>query len=102
MFSIFSARTLECGNHQCDKVCHADDCKTCETLPEVVTHCPCGAMPLSDLSTVTRKSCTEPIPTCDEICNKSLGCGPQGTQKYDAYILRKCSTYQSCYSTPFY
>ncbi|XP_063423020.1 transcriptional repressor NF-X1-like [Mytilus trossulus] len=69
-------KSLECGHHECDMVCHAGDCKTCETLPEVVTNCPCGATPLSDLSTEIRTSCTDPIPTCGQICNKPLGCGP--------------------------
>ncbi|XP_052094609.1 transcriptional repressor NF-X1-like [Mytilus californianus] len=75
-------KSLECGHHECDMVCHAGDCKTCETLPEVVTNCPCGATPLSDLSTEIRTSCTDPIPTCAQICNKPLGCGsPENVHK---------------------
>lgn len=69
-------KTLLCGNHECDLICHAGDCKTCETLPEVVTHCPCGATPLSEQTKTTRLSCLDPVPTCEKICNKPLGCGP--------------------------
>lgn len=82
---LFIYRTLLCGNHECDLICHAGDCKTCETLPEVVTHCPCGATPLSEQTKTTRLSCLDPVPTCEKICNKPLGCGPTGKE-----IIRYC------------
>lgn len=69
-------RTLDCGNHTCSRICHPDDCDTCKLSPSVVTHCPCGDTPLSDLSPEPRSQCTEPVPTCQNICGKTLPCGP--------------------------
>lgn len=87
---LYHYRLLECGHHECDMVCHAGDCKTCETLPEVVTSCPCGATPLTDLSTEIRTSCTDPIPTCGQICNKPLGCGSPGNVNINGTMFPYC------------
>nr|XP_006818524.1 PREDICTED: transcriptional repressor NF-X1-like [Saccoglossus kowalevskii] len=71
------ARQLSCNNHTCEKLCHPGPCGSCSFLPSSVTHCPCGQTPLSSLlpGGKTRTSCTDPIPTCDNICNKKLTCG---------------------------
>ncbi|XP_008557896.1 protein shuttle craft [Microplitis demolitor] len=62
---------LDCGNHNCNDICHENACNSCPLKPETVTHCCCGKTPL----TVKRDNCLDPIPTCDEICSKKLKCG---------------------------
>lgn len=71
-------RTLDCGNHTCDKPCHLPSCDSCPLLPANTTHCPCGAKNLTGLSAEPRTSCLDPVPTCGAICNKVLECGPPG------------------------
>ena len=36
--------------------------------------CPCGSTPVALLLDQPRSTCTDPIPVCDGICNKVLGC----------------------------
>ncbi|XP_033761970.1 transcriptional repressor NF-X1-like [Pecten maximus] len=69
-------KTLECGNHTCEEICHEGPCSPCSLSPSAVITCPCGATPLTDLSSTPRISCLDPIPTCGAICNKTLNCGP--------------------------
>jgi len=72
-------RRLECGEHDCMSVCHPGLCGTCALLPSVVTHCSCGRTQLENIKgVVPRTSCTDAIATCDEICDKLLGCGNLG------------------------
>lgn len=71
-------RTLGCGNHVCEDVCHPGDCGVCALLPRQVTRCCCGQTPLAELSAQPRASCLDPVPTCDKICNKPMACGPPG------------------------
>ena len=71
-------RTLGCGNHVCEDVCHPGDCGVCALLPQQVTRCCCGQTPLAELSAQPRASCLDPVPTCDKICNKPMACGPPG------------------------
>jgi transcriptional repressor NF-X1 len=78
---------LKCGNHKCQKTCHFGDCDTCPMVPEEVTHCPCGKTPLKELTSVERKSCLDPIATCDSVCDKELNCGPEEERHRCA---RKC------------
>lgn len=72
------SKVLDCSNHTCETKCHPGPCVSCPDLPANVTHCPCGAKPLSELSQDPRTSCLDPVPTCDNICNKELACGPEG------------------------
>ena len=67
-------KLLSCGNHKCGKICHDsnENCEICDRSPEVVKTCPCGKKPLEPGS---RASCLDPIPSCGEICDKSLICG---------------------------
>ena len=67
-------KSLSCGNHKCSKMCHDFDenCEVCDRSPEVVKTCPCGKKPL-ELG--YRLSCTDPIPSCGQVCDKSLICG---------------------------
>ncbi|CBY21125.1 unnamed protein product [Oikopleura dioica] len=62
----------DCGNHPCELVCHEGECEKCPYTPEKVSTCPCGAIPVMRNS---RKSCLDPIPTCDSFCEKELICG---------------------------
>lgn len=74
----FHSRSLDCGNHFCDKPCHPGECESCPRLPANVTHCPCGARPLTEFEAPPRASCLDPIATCDNVCDKPLDCGPKG------------------------
>ena len=67
-----------CGNHPCELVCHEGECETCPYTPEKVSTCPCGAIPVLRNS---RKSCLDPIPTCDSFCEKELVCGHKCPEK---------------------
>ena len=69
-------KPLKCGNHKCEQTCHFGACDECPLTPQSVTHCPCGKTELKDLTKQKRRSCLDPIPTCDGICDKELTCGP--------------------------
>lgn len=70
-------RDFDCGVHQCQQPCHAQSEMPahCPRSPDVVSHCPCGKTLLSDISTASRSSCTDDIPSCKEPCGKALACG---------------------------
>ncbi len=70
-------KSLTCGNHKCDNICHSDECNGCPLDPNFVTHCPCDKTELISLAKSRRKTCTDPIPTCGKICDKELICGPE-------------------------
>ena len=65
-------KSLSCGC-KCSKICHdfSENCEVCDRSPEVVKTCPCGKKPLD----IVRLSCTDPIPSCGQVCDKSLICG---------------------------
>ncbi|KAI1779792.1 hypothetical protein F4818DRAFT_153764 [Hypoxylon cercidicola] len=70
-------RLFDCGKHRCEKECHSQDenAAHCPFSPDLITHCPCGKTPLSEILDQPRQSCEDPIPNCRKICNKSLTCG---------------------------
>ena len=70
-------RAMDCGKHFCEQNCHPQDAEEphCPRSPDVVTFCPCGKTQLADLLETERRSCTDPIPSCKQPCNKSLPCG---------------------------
>ncbi|KAG8198878.1 hypothetical protein JTE90_015092 [Oedothorax gibbosus] len=72
---------LNCGHHSCTSVCHPGTCKPCSRSPEVVKYCPCGKMSEEKLIACgkikPRKSCMDPIPLCDQKCDRFLPCGPK-------------------------
>jgi transcriptional repressor NF-X1 len=72
-------RLFDCGvkDHRCEKGCHPQEEKLphCPSSPDMITRCPCGKTPLSDLSDQSRKSCKDPIPNCSKACGRSLPCG---------------------------
>jgi transcriptional repressor NF-X1 len=68
-------KLLACGKHTCESLCHSADCPPCPLLPSKLTNCPCGKTGVKELllkNKIIRTSCTDPIPTCDKICNKLL------------------------------
>ncbi|KAI1425447.1 hypothetical protein F5Y12DRAFT_747538 [Xylaria sp. FL1777] len=69
-------RPFDCAKHRCQRACHPqdEDQAHCPFSPDVITHCPCGKTPISDI-TAPRESCLDPIPNCDKACNKRLDCG---------------------------
>ena len=70
-------RSFDCEKHQCEKTCHPQEAEKphCPRSPDVVTHCPCGKTPLSEISDIVREFCTATIPNCDKKCLKRLACG---------------------------
>nr|QFR37590.1 shuttle craft [Biston betularia] len=72
-------RVLACGAHVCRAPCHPPPCAPCALLPEAVKACPCGKMKLEPAA---RKSCSDSIPLCGNICAKPLPCGPAGDKHF--------------------
>lgn len=75
-------RSFDCGKHTCQQACHAqnDEDTHCPYSPDVLTHCSCGKMALSDIPGSTRTSCSDPVVSCNEPCGKTLPCGHSCTQ----------------------
>lgn len=67
-------KKLTCGFHTCPDKCHAGLCSPCKLLPKYTKTCPCGKIPLQLLGNY-RKSCTDPIEVCPNVCAKKLACG---------------------------
>jgi transcriptional repressor NF-X1 len=69
-------KMLPCGNHMCGNKCHPGACGDCELSPSVVRTCPCGKKNLAELQDAgsERQSCTDPIPTCQQMCGKFVTC----------------------------
>lgn len=84
--SSFCGAVLDCQNEE--HVCQLDHCHPhtinekskfyhrCNLNPKVMKNCPCGKCKIKDLlGGEERESCSDPIPTCDNICGKTLDCG---------------------------
>ncbi|VDO34646.1 unnamed protein product, partial [Onchocerca flexuosa] len=54
-----------------------DDCGLCSLSPQKREYCPCGRTPIVEIRKEVRTSCTDPIPTCKNVCGKVLLCGPK-------------------------
>lgn len=67
-------RFFDCGIHKCGKLCHPPSTKPppCPRSPSIMSHCPCGKKSLEEIEGGLRSSCTDPIPTCGNVCSKSL------------------------------
>ncbi|XP_066245338.1 protein shuttle craft [Euwallacea similis] len=65
-------KLLSCGLHNCQKQCHSGPCLLCETDITLIKHCYCSKVQLK----TPRLTCLDPIPCCDNICGKTLICGP--------------------------
>ncbi|KAH9492637.1 NF-X1-type zinc finger protein nfxl1 [Bulinus truncatus] len=59
-------KSLNCGNHVCELVCHTGKCGNCPRSG--LRKCPCG-------KTEFQLPCIEDIPTCGDTCGKPLACG---------------------------
>ena len=72
-------RPFDCGkpDHFCESTCHVQDPLPahCPLSPDVVKSCPCGRTPLEILLPDPRTSCSDPIPHCQDKCEKELSCG---------------------------
>lgn len=68
-------KTLDCGKHECSRACHEGPCGGCERVPERVSMCPCGKKSLGQLGGGRRTECTDPVPTCGQVCGRPLRCG---------------------------
>ncbi len=70
-------RAFDCEKHACQKPCHPqdEDPAHCPFSPDVITHCPCGKTPLGQILAEPRQSCEDPVPHCEQPCDKQLPCG---------------------------
>ncbi|KAK9078775.1 hypothetical protein SSX86_002833 [Deinandra increscens subsp. villosa] len=75
--SLPCGKPLACGNHFCKETCHPGVCGDCDLLPGRVTSCYCGKSGLQE----NRISCMDPIPTCSQICERTLPCGLHGCKE---------------------
>lgn len=69
---------FDCGEHTCEKACHARDnieAAVCPRSPALVTACSCGKTAMAELLFTARERCTDDIPKCDKSCGKELPCG---------------------------
>ncbi|ORX35861.1 hypothetical protein BD324DRAFT_602357 [Kockovaella imperatae] len=67
----------DCNIHACPEPCHPHPLHplVCPMSPAVVTTCPCGSTPLSQLDAPPRPDCMAPVPTCKNQCPRSRPCG---------------------------
>ncbi|KAK9460397.1 uncharacterized protein V1516DRAFT_676525 [Lipomyces oligophaga] len=70
-------RAFDCGKHFCEQECHSQDLEFthCSMSPDVVLTCPCGKHSIEEILGHQRNDCTDPIPTCTDVCLKTLPCG---------------------------
>lgn len=81
-------KLLDCGKHLCDEPCHpGPSCSSCKLLSQNIKTCPCGSTLIKKALLMARQSCTDPVPTCDNKCAKTLICGPE---KNRHKCLKKC------------
>lgn len=64
-------RTLTCGRHACNEICHEEKCKPC--LVTSIQDCFCGKETLT-------VACGA-LPVCENKCNKILSCGKHFCEK---------------------
>ncbi|KAI0404222.1 hypothetical protein F4802DRAFT_568469 [Xylaria palmicola] len=85
-------RPFDCANHNCQRECHPEDEASahCPFSPDLITHCPCGKTPISNITT-PRKSCLDPIPTCGKVCSKHLDCGHYCQDKCHSGPCSQCN-----------
>lgn len=81
---------LDCGKHPCVDKCHPPSkCPSCPLLSKNLKTCPCGSTSIKKDILAKRESCTDPIPTCENKCNRRLICGPH---KNHHKCQKKCHT----------
>lgn len=115
---VFSCKKIRTVSYSCNKHTFLEKCvappsipgkRICEFSPKVLKTCPCGKSALEELSE-PRKKCTDPIPTCGQVCQKMLKCGKHkcpfechtGECMDPCTIIekRKCSCEQRTFLTP--
>jgi transcriptional repressor NF-X1 len=64
-------KLLSCGHHTCQEHCHQGPCPDCPRMPSAVTKCYCGKTSVDNLA---RGSCADPLPSCNQACDKLLDC----------------------------
>lgn len=70
-------KILDCNKHRCIERCHpGPECPSCHLLSKNLRTCPCGSTSISNAILEKRISCLDPLPTCDNKCNRQLICGP--------------------------
>lgn len=71
-------KLLNCNKHRCTEKCHSGpDCPSCKLMSSNLKSCPCGSTLIKKSILQGRQSCTDPVPTCENKCNKVLVCGPE-------------------------
>jgi transcriptional repressor NF-X1 len=87
-------KTLDCGKHNCQDTCHDGPCNSCPLLPSKLTHCPCTKTQIKQLlieNKLIRTSCTDPVPTCRQKCQKVLKCNELNHHLNDIHLCEaKC------------
>lgn len=67
-------KPLDCNVHLCSALCHEGPCDPCIWSPSVWQTCACGKQDLSATEQKSRSSCTDPIPSCGQVCERPLNC----------------------------
>lgn len=81
-------KILDCGKHRCAQRCHpGPGCSSCKLLSANIKTCPCGSTSIKSSILNARSSCTDPLPTCGNKCNRNLICGPDKSRHK---CQRKC------------
>lgn len=88
-------RFYDCKVHKCSKPCHPLDENPahCPLSSDIITSCPCGKTPLSEILDTPRPNCSAPIPTCNKPCNKRLKCGHSCTKSCHTDECGACLIY---------
>lgn len=67
----------DCGKHAeaalSSAICHPHASSyplPCPRTPAFVSTCPCGKKSLEDITSNVRNSCSDPVPTCGQTCNR--------------------------------
>lgn len=91
-------RPFKCGKHHCKETCHPQELEAadCPRDPKFHSNCPCGATKIQD-----RTSCSDPIITCSNVCNKTLSCGHSCSEKCHLGELNSMTT-SSVLCLPFH
>lgn len=77
------SKSLSCTFHACLDLCHPGECGSCPFDPQTVKCCPCGKTLLANMTNKkARQLCIDPIPVCDQVCNKQLSCGNENDPHY--------------------
>ncbi|OLY84460.1 FKBP12-associated protein 1-like protein [Smittium mucronatum] len=85
-------RTLSCGVHECEDLCHAGQCRPCQYTSDCSISCPCGMTRLGP-----PLLCGSALPKCHFPCNKARECGHFDSTYHDCHPEGT-----SCPPCPFY